>query len=153
MAEPNTRSDRSDRSEITKLSDETIDWLYGYLNASYQDGEDYTKAPNSVIKELEPYKPTEPVRLYRGIMFYKPKEEYKSTTRTIFTSWSRSPHVSAIYAEDGILITTVHNPADILVDIGELRGLGLIYVPANEEELLVYPGTYPVELLREEDYI
>jgi hypothetical protein len=130
------------------ISNNTKSWLYDYQNDDLT-GQSATDATPEIFRELLPYAPTEPIRLYRGISFAHPVSNITTTTRKFFTSWSKNLDIAEGYAVNnydtpyGVVFTAVISPANILVDTTLIP-----FLPHEESEVMVLPGMYRVEVVK-----
>jgi hypothetical protein len=136
------------------LSEETQTWLDKWSRGDwvYSDRRQVIRIPPVVRKELLPYKPCDPVRLYRGV--YLATGEVGRVVNLDYlnpSSWTVELRLARAFADGGpsanarggpgIVVEILAQPKDILCDF-----LKLDY-RTNEPEVILLPGYYQVTVV------
>ncbi len=100
----------------TPLSDATGEWLADYMGNPMFYGKRIS--PDSkMLSELAQFKPSKPVKLYRGVNPDAESSSDEGIANQEFSSWSKKKSVAQEFAGDGGKVESrVFNPQDIIVD-------------------------------------
>ena len=142
-----------------ELSQETHDFLCSYISGQIM----HKKATPEIIKELEKFKPKEPIKIYKGIeevqikhqsLYDEPpfkKGQVIEATIPHFTSWTSNILVARTFIDDypsspPFVVTMTAKPKDILVDVRMLPD-PTKYYEANQREITMMPGDYVYKIV------
>lgn len=129
--------------EVTGFSIETIETLGGWLSA----GQTITSISDEVIEELEEFRPQNDVDLFRAEVTISDIAT-GNVNFPFFTSWTYSLDMARNFASDrSHIIKARFRPEDILVDTTLLPYEFMRSYNPDEEEVIVLPGTYIVQVI------
>jgi len=141
-----------------KYSDETDSWLYLYISGSLR----LPKLTQKIIDELKQFRPTESIKIYKGIeevqIVHSSKVDYPykkgQRIESFFnypTSWTTNILTAIRFIDDEpstppFVAVMTTSPDDILVDV---QMLPKKYYHTNQREIIMLPGTYEYKLVWE----
>jgi hypothetical protein len=100
------------------MTDESVDWLDTWLNSDMPgERERIGVPPESVVKTLEKFKPSEPIKVYRGVV----DKGGTLADKTGYESWTTSKRIATKWAgKKGKVLEKTVGPDDVLVDWSKL---------------------------------
>lgn len=134
-----------------------LDYVHRFVHdttlGSNADLSFYEQVPAEIITGLQAFRPTSVINVYRGFYFNQPTtihSEDVTFTQPRVSSWTRDPAMALAYATSGrygYVLQMLAEPEDILFDYTLYGAACQSPDYFHDEELLVLPGVYNVEVL------
>lgn len=139
-----------------KISHKTDMWLSQYISGSLL----LTNLTNDIIKELEPFKPIKPLKIFRGLeeveieYYTEIKPPYKKGQIIEINydrckSWTTNPLMARRFVDEypssqPLVVTMIAEPEDMLVDV---QMLPTMYYHTNQREIIIKPGEWKFKIV------